>query len=51
MARLEDKMREDLLGHASVRTTTMYLHLTMARLQTRQSPLDDLGTPKGHRYG
>ena len=33
-----------LLGHASVHSTTVYLHLTTARLQTLQSPLDDLGT-------
>jgi integrase/recombinase XerD len=40
-----------LLGHASVRSTTTYLHVTTARLQTLRSPLDDLGTPQGRRHG
>lgn len=40
-----------LLGHASVRSTTSYLHVSTARVQALRSPLDDLGTPQGHRYG
>jgi site-specific recombinase XerD len=40
-----------LLGHASLRSTTMYLHLTTARLTTLKSPLDALGTPEGRRFG
>jgi len=40
-----------LLGHASLRSTVTYLHVTTARLQQVRSPLDDLGTPRGRRYG
>jgi integrase/recombinase XerD len=40
-----------LLGHASLRSTVTYLHVTTARLQQLRSPLDDLGTPRGRRYG
>jgi site-specific recombinase XerD len=32
-----------LLGHASIRSTTMYLHIRTARVQSLRSPLDDLG--------
>jgi integrase/recombinase XerD len=32
-----------LLGHASMRSTAVYLHITTARLQSLRSPLDDLG--------
>jgi integrase/recombinase XerD len=31
-----------LLGHASIRSTTLYTHLTTARLRTLVSPLDQL---------
>jgi site-specific recombinase XerD len=40
-----------LLGHASLRSTMTYLHITTARVQELRSPLDDLGTPRGRRYG
>lgn len=40
-----------LLGHASLRSTLTYLHVTAARTQALRSPLDDLGTPQGRRYG
>ena len=40
-----------LLGHASIRSTVSYLHITTARVQQLRSPLDDLGTPQGRRYG
>jgi site-specific recombinase XerD len=40
-----------LLGHASLRSTMTYLHLTTARLATLKSPLDELGTPQGRRHG
>lgn len=40
-----------LLGHASIRSTAAYLHVTTARVQQLRSPLDDLGTPRGRRYG
>jgi integrase/recombinase XerD len=32
-----------LLGHASIRSTTMYLHISTTRVQSLRSPLDDLG--------
>jgi site-specific recombinase XerD len=40
-----------LLGHASLRSTATYLHVTAARTQAIRSPLDDVGTPQGRRYG
>jgi site-specific recombinase XerD len=40
-----------LLGHASLGSTVRYLHVTTARVQELRSPLDDLGTPQGRRYG
>jgi site-specific recombinase XerD len=40
-----------LLGHASMRSTAIYLHVTTARLQNLRSPLDDLGTPLGDGDG
>jgi site-specific recombinase XerD len=35
-----------LLGHASMRSTATYLHITTARVQTLRSPLDSLGKPQ-----
>ncbi|HEX7669090.1 MAG TPA: tyrosine-type recombinase/integrase, partial [Polyangiaceae bacterium] len=37
-----------LLGHASMATTTRYVHIATARLASTQSPLDrlDLSPPK-----
>jgi integrase/recombinase XerD len=40
-----------LLGHASMRSTAAYVHVTTARVQSLHSPLDTLGTPQGRRYG
>lgn len=40
-----------LLGHASLDTTATYLHLTTAQLRQVPSPLDLIGTPRGHRLG
>ena len=40
-----------LLGHASLRSTTRYVHLTHARLQQVASPLDMLGGKEGERFG
>jgi site-specific recombinase XerD len=40
-----------LLGHASLRSTMVYLHITTARVQQLRSPLDNLGTPQGRQYG
>jgi site-specific recombinase XerD len=40
-----------MLGHASMRSTTTYLHVTTARLSQMRSPLDDLGTSQGRRFG
>jgi len=33
-----------LLGHASMESTAIYLHITTARVQSLPSPLDDFGT-------
>ena len=33
-----------LLGHASIDSTTLYLHVSTARLQSLTSPLDTLGS-------
>ena len=35
-----------LLGHKSINTTTVYLHLTQKKLSTLQSPFDLLRLPK-----
>ena len=35
-----------LLGHASLRSTTLYLHVTTARVQRVTSPLDRLPTSR-----
>lgn len=40
-----------LLGHASLTSTTVYLHVSTARLQSITSPLDVLGTSEGHALG
>jgi integrase/recombinase XerD len=40
-----------VLGHGSLRSTMTYVHVTTARVQALHSPLDDLGTPRGRRYG
>lgn len=40
-----------LLGHASLRSTCHYLHLTRARFEALKSPVEALGTPRGDRLG
>ena len=40
-----------LLGHASIKSTMIYLHVTTARVQSVQSPLDALGTAAGRKLG
>ena len=40
-----------LLGHAYLETTATYLHLTTTQLRQVPSPLDLIGTPRGHRLG
>ena len=38
-----------LLGHASIRSTQRYAHVSRARLAKTKSPLDLLGTPEGKK--
>jgi site-specific recombinase XerD len=38
-----------LLGHASLKSTMAYLHVSTARVQSIASPLDTLGTADEHR--
>lgn len=40
-----------LLGHATIDTTTKYLHVSGAHIAKVPSPLDLLGTPRGRRLG
>jgi site-specific recombinase XerD len=35
-----------LLGHASMKSTAIYLHITTARVQTLRSPLEELAAPE-----
>jgi site-specific recombinase XerD len=35
-----------LLGHASMKSTAVYLHITTARVQSLRSPLDELAAPE-----
>jgi Site-specific recombinase XerD len=40
-----------LLGHASIGSTTNYLHLSSTHLHGTPSPIDLLGTPAGKILG
>lgn len=40
-----------LLGHASIDSTSLYLHVSTARMQSITSPLDVLGTLEGRARG
>jgi integrase/recombinase XerD len=40
-----------LMGHASIVSTTAYLHVSTARVQGQKSPLDLLGTPAARIFG
>jgi len=40
-----------LLGHAAIASTTLYLHVSTARMQSLTSPLDALGTSEGRARG
>lgn len=40
-----------LLGYASIESTTLYLHVSTARMQSITSPLDELGTSQGRARG
>ena len=39
------------LGHASIETTSKYLHLSNAHLRATPSPIDVLGAPAGNVLG
>ncbi len=40
-----------LLGHASIRSTQLYTHISPKRIATTKSPLDKLGTKEGEVLG
>jgi integrase/recombinase XerD len=40
---------QSLLGHASIRSTMQYAHVSRAKLAKTKSPLDMLGTPEGKK--
>jgi site-specific recombinase XerD len=40
---------QELLGHASIRTTMRYAQVSRAKVAKTQSPLDMLGTPEGKK--
>jgi site-specific recombinase XerD len=40
-----------LLGHASIRTTVRYTHMTHKHLARTKSPVDVLGTPRQKAIG
>jgi integrase/recombinase XerD len=40
-----------LLGHASIDSTALYLHVSTARMQSLTSPLDALGSSDGRTRG
>lgn len=40
-----------LLGHSQIQSTTVYLHISHQRIARVSSPLDLLGTPRGHCLG
>lgn len=40
-----------LLGHASIESTALYLHVSTARMQSLRSPLDMLSHSEGLAHG
>lgn len=48
---VEMRIIQQLLGHASMRSTAIYAHVTSAIVQRTTSPLDVLGTPKAEILG
>jgi site-specific recombinase XerD len=48
---VELRVIQQLLGHASIRSTAMYAQVTSAIVQRTKSPLDVLGTPEAKVLG
>jgi site-specific recombinase XerD len=48
---VEMRIIQQLLGHASLRTTAMYAQVTTAIVKRTKSPLDVLGTPEAEILG
>jgi integrase/recombinase XerD len=47
----ELRVIQQLLGHVSIRSTTIYAHVTASLVRRTKSPLDALGTPEASVLG